>query len=205
MAAPDVAPNGSEDEEPAFIEESEATNQNDNDYVKEEEEEEEEEGEGMLTDDYIDTNSVKVAAKAGEKRKQEQRRMIKEINCKVPDSESDEDARPKKKTKDSAVAKGSVAAKSLIPKDELTETNLKQDDGKRKAKEKKGWLLRDTVNAHRSEQNRSEQNQGPVKDSVIRANLDKPERYVIPTCSDVDTQPTDALLSGLDQQCDSKV
>ena len=80
--------NGSEDkdEEPA---ESEATNQN---YVMEEGEEGEVEVEGMLTDDYIDTNSVKVAAKAGEKRKQEQRRMIKEIDREVQDSESGEDA-----------------------------------------------------------------------------------------------------------------
>ena len=36
MAVPDVAPNGSKDEEPAFVEESEATNQNDDNYVEEE-------------------------------------------------------------------------------------------------------------------------------------------------------------------------
>ena len=105
MAAADVALDESkdEDEEPA---ESEATNQNDDNYVKDKDKDDEEgdgEGEGMLTDDYIDTNSVKAVAKAGEKNKQEQRRMIKEIDHKVLDSKSD-DTRPKKKTKDSTAA-----------------------------------------------------------------------------------------------------
>jgi hypothetical protein len=205
MAAADAAPSGSEYEEPAFIEESEATNLNDGDYVEEEEEEEEEEGggDGMLTDDYIDTNTVKVAAKAGEKRKQDQRRMIKAIDREVLDPE---DNRPTKRVKDSAAVKGSTAAKSLIPRDEVLETNLKEDDGKKKrAKEKKGVVLRGAVNSFRSEQN-----QGLVKDSVTSADrvtsadLDKPERYVIPTCSYAYTQSTNSLLSGLVQQCDSK-
>ena len=199
MAAADVTPNGSEDEEPAVIE-SELTNQNDDDYVDDDEGEEE----GTLTDDYTDTNGGKVAAKAGEKRKQEQRHTIKEIDREVPDSESDDDARPKKRTKDSAAAKGSAAVKGstaaqrLIPRDEVVEMNL--DDGKKKAKEKKGVVLRGAVNAHRSERNPSERDQGPVKDSVTRADLDKPERYVIPTCSYADAQSTNSLLSGLNQQ-----
>jgi len=177
MAAADVTPNGSEDEEPAVIE-SELTNQNDDDYVDDDE--------------------------GGEKRKQEQRRTIKEIDREVPDSESDDDARPKKRTKDSAAAKGSAAVKGstaaqrLIPRDEVVEMNL--DDGKKKAKEKKGVVLRGAVNAHRSERNPSERDQGPVKDSVTRADLDKPERYVIPTCSYADAQSTNSLLSGLNQQ-----
>lgn len=190
MAAADVTPNGSEDEEPAVIE-SEVTNQNDDDYV------DDDEGEEEGTDDYTDTNGGKVAAKAGEKRKQEQRHTIKEIDREVPDSESD-DARPKKRTKDSAAAKGSTAAQRLIPRDEVVEMNL--DDGKKKAKEKKGVVLRGAVNAHRSERNPSERDQGPIKDSVTRADLDKPERYVIPTCSYADAQSTNSLLSGLNQQ-----
>ena len=58
------------------------------------------------------------------------------------------DARPKKKMKDSTAVKGSMGAKGLIPWDEVMETNLKQDDGKKKAKEKMGWLLCGAVNAH---------------------------------------------------------
>jgi len=107
-------------------------------------------------------------------------------------------ARPKKRTKDSAAAKGSTAAQRLIPRDEVVEMNL--DDGKKKAKEKKGVVLRGAVNAHRSERNPSERDQGPIKDSVTRADLDKPERYVIPTCSYADAQSTNSLLSGLKQQ-----
>ena len=83
MAVADVSLNGSESEESVFIEESEATNLNDGNYI---EEEEEGEGDGMLTDDYIDTNTDKVAAKAGEKRKQDQRCMIKVIDREVLDS-----------------------------------------------------------------------------------------------------------------------
>jgi hypothetical protein len=196
-----VAPDGSEYE--AFFEESELTNLNDDDYVEEDNNEEEDEDEGMLIDDYINTN--KGTANTGKKRKQEQRRMVEEIDWEVPDSENDEDARPKKKTKDSTAAKG------LIPKDEVVEPNLKQGDGKKKVKEKMGWLLHGAVNAHRSErnrsdENRSQQNQGPVKDSAARAALDKPKRYVIPaTCTYADAQSTYSLLSGLDQQCDSKI
>jgi hypothetical protein len=55
--------------------------------------------------------------------------MIKEIDREVPDSESD-----------GAAAKGSTAAKSLIPRDEFVKTNLKPDDEKKKAKEKKAWM-----------------------------------------------------------------
>jgi hypothetical protein len=103
--------------------------------------------------------------------------------------------------------KGSTAAKSLIPRDEVLETKLKEDDGKKKkAKEKKGVLLRGAVNNFRSERN-----QGLVQDRVTSsadrvasADLDKPERYVIPTCSYAYTQSTNSLLSGLVQQCDSK-
>ena len=68
IAVANAASSGSKYKEPAFIEESEATNLNDGDYVKEEEEGS---GDGMLTDDYIDMNTVKVAAKAGEKCKQD--------------------------------------------------------------------------------------------------------------------------------------
>ena len=134
MAVANVATNGSESKESVFIEESEATNLNDGNYVKEEEEEGE--GDGMLTDDYIDTNTVKVAAKAGKKRKQDQRRMIEAIDREVLDSG---DNRPMKRAKDS------TAAKSLIPRDKVVETNLEQDDGK-KRKAKKGVLLRGAVN-----------------------------------------------------------
>src|ERR1700720_2808584 len=135
MAVANVATNGSESKESVFIEESEATNLNDGNYVKEEEEEGE--GDGMLTDDYIDTNTDKVAAKAREKRKQDQRCMIEAIDREVLDSV---DNRPTKRAKDSTAAKGSAAAKNLIPRDEVVETNLEQDDGK-KRKAKKGVLL----------------------------------------------------------------
>ena len=157
MAATDAAPSGSKYKELAFIEESKATNLNNGDYVKEEEEEGG--SDGMSTDDYINMNTVKVAAKAGEKHKQDQRRMIKVIDCEVLDSE---DNRPTKRVKDSTAVKGSTATKSLIPRDEVLEMNLKEDDGKKeKAKEKKGVVLRGAVNNFRSERN-----QGLVQDRV---------------------------------------
>ena len=107
---------------------------NNDDYV----EEEEGGGDGMLTDDYIDTNTIKVAAKAREKHKQDQRCMIKVTDCEVLDSE---DNRPIKRAKDS------TAAKSLIPRDKVLGTNLKEDDGKKKrVKEKKGMVLCGAVN-----------------------------------------------------------
>jgi hypothetical protein len=188
MAAADVALSGSENEELVFIEESEATNLNDGNYV---EEEEEGNGNGMLTNDYIDMNTVKVTAKAGEKHKQDQKRMIKAIDHKVLDSE---DHRLTKRVKDS------TAAKSLIPRDEVVEMNLKQNNGKKKkAKEKRGVSLRGAVNNFQSEQN-----QGLVKDRVTSADLDKAEWYIIPTCYYADTRSTNSFLLGLDQQYESK-
>jgi hypothetical protein len=82
--------------------------------------------------------------------------MIKEIE--VSDSETDEDTRPKKKAKDS------MAAKRLIPRNEVQErtlgktTDVRQDDGKKKVKQ--GVLLRGAVNTLRSEG--PEWNKGPV-------------------------------------------
>lgn len=144
---------GEDDEEPPFVEESELTNQHDEDYAEEEDEDED-----MLSE----ATGVKVVATAREKRKKD---MIKEIEA--LDSETDEDARPKKKAKDI------TAAKRLIPRDEVQErtpgktTDVRQDDGKKKAKQ--GVLLRGAVNTLRSEG--PERNKGPV-------GADLPKRYV---------------------------
>ena len=199
VASADVAPNGGEDdddaEEPAFVQESEATNQNDGDYIEEDEEDEEtEEDERMLSTADV---GVKVIAKAGEKRKKDQRRMI--VETEVPDSEADEEPRPKKKTKGS---KGSAAAKSLIPRDEVLErapgetTDLKQNDEKKgKKKEKRGVLLRDAVNAIRSEvQERNLSAAGGA--SVARADLDKHEKLKQYICSHL---PNFAIMLTLSQ------
>jgi hypothetical protein len=133
---------GEDDEEPPFVEESEVTNQHDDDYAEEEDEEDE--------DMFSEATGVKIIATAREKRK---KNMIKEIEA--PDSETDEDARPKKKAKDS------TAAKRLIPRDEVQERTPGKTtvvDGKKKAKQ--GVLLRGAVNTLRSEG--PERNKGPV-------------------------------------------
>jgi hypothetical protein len=104
--------------------------------------------------------------------------MIREIE--VPDSEGDEDVRPKKKTK------GSTAAKSLIPRDEGQEktppgetNDLRQEkgnDGGKEKKAKKGVLLRGAVNDLQSDRVVV-----TGSASAPRADLgkpDKPKQYV---------------------------